>query len=159
MKLYIILSVIDLPIDSLKHEYQRNKSSKMTLINPISNIILFSKEISESNLDLNNKLIISQRVNERDYYEENINTNNCSIPYEFQAILTNISNKSLNYQLFIQIPQGAIGLNNLYYTNLFKIKLKPYEDKDYKIHFYFPKEGTFAQYYLVASQNNKIISI
>jgi len=155
-----ILSVIDLPINSLRHEYKRNKSTKMTSIYPISNIILFSKEISESNLDLNNKLIITQKVNEGDY-EKNININNCSInlPYDFQAILTNISNKTLNFQLFIQIPEGAIGLNNTDYTNLFKIILKPYETKDYKIHFYFPKEGTFAQYYPVASQNNKIISI
>jgi len=155
-----ILSVIDLPINSLKHEYKRNNNSKTTSINPISNIILFIKEISEQNLDLNNKLIISQRINQGYYYEENINTNNCSInlPYDFQAILTNISNKSLNFQLFIQIPQGAIGLDNTYYTNLFKIELKPYETKDYKISFYFPKEGTFVQYYPVASQNNKIIS-
>ena len=77
----------------------------------------------------------------------------------FKAILTNISNKTLNFQLFIQIPEGSIGLNNTDYTNLFKIILKLYETKDYKIHFYFPKEGTFAQYYPIASQNNKIISI
>ena len=156
-----ILSVIDLPINSLKHEYKKNKISNTTSINPSSNAILLNKEIAETNLDLNNKLLISQRINDDDYDEKNIDTNNCTInnQYEYQMIVTNISNKSLNFKLFIQIPQGAIGLGKTYFTNTFQIELKPYETKDYKIYFYFPKEGTFTQYYPVASQNNKIISI
>ena len=156
-----ILSIIDLPINSPKHDYKKNKNSRMTLINPANNIILFNKEISESELDLNNKLLISQRVHDLYYQENNINTNNCSINIEYcyQAIVTNISNKSLNFQLFIQIPEGAIGLDITQNNNIFKILLKPYETKEYKIYFYFPKEGTFTQYYPVASKNNKIISI
>ena len=160
-EIIFILSVIDLPITSQKHQYKRNKNSKNTSIISNSNIILFNKEISETQMNLNNKLLISQRINDEHYKENNININNCSIniKYSYQAIVTNISNKKLNFQLFLQIPKGAIGLNTTFYNNIFQIELKPYETKDYKIFFYFPKEGTFMQYYPVASQNNKIISV
>ena len=160
-EIIFILSVIDLPITSQKHLYKRNKNSKNTSIISNSNIILFNKEISETQMNLNNKLLISQRINDEHYKENNININNCSIniKYSYQAIVTNISNKKLNFQLFLQIPKGAIGLNTTFYNNIFQIELKPYETKDYKIFFYFPKEGTFMQYYPVASQNNKIISV
>ncbi len=133
----------------------------MTLITLNSNSILFNKEIAESDLNLNNKLLISQRIKDQYHDEENININNCSIniEYAYQAIVTNISNKKLNFQLFIQIPQGAIGLGSSNYNNLFSIELKSYETKEQKIYFYFPKEGTYSQYYPVASKNNKIISI
>ena len=156
-----ILSVTDLPIDSLEHEYKRTNNSNLTSITTKSNIILFKKEIAEAPLNINNKLLISQRINDIDYKEDNIDINNCSIniKYAYQAIVTNISNKSLNFQLFIQIPQGAIGIKSTYYTNSLQIELKPYETKEYKLYFYFPKEGTFYQYYPVASQNNVIISI
>ena len=160
-EIIFILALIDLPINSTKHEYKRNKNSKMITITSNTNIILFNKDISEAQLNLNNKLLISQRINDEEYKEKNININNCSIniKYSYQTIITNISNKSLNFQLFIQIPQGAIGLKSTCNTNMFQIKLKPYETKDFKIYFYFPKEGTFMQYYPVASQNNKIISV
>ena len=156
-----ILSVIDLPINSVEHIFKRNKRENKTIITSNSNIILFIKEIAESPLDLNNKLLINQRINDITYKENNININNCSIniEYAYQVIVTNISNKVLNFQLFIQIPEGAIGLDTTFYNNTFQIELKAYETKEYKIYFYFPKEGTFMQYFPVASQNNKIISL
>ena len=78
----------------------------------------------------------------------NVNTNNCStgITYSHQSIVTNISNKSLVFQLFNQIPQGSICLNSTYYTNSIKLRLKPYETQNHKTYFYFPKEGKYPQY-------------
>ena len=133
----------------------------MSLINPKSNIILLNKEITETPLNINNKLLISQMIKNKNYKENNINPNNCStdIEYSYKSIVTNISNKILNFQLFLQIPEGAIGLRTTNYNNIYQIELKPYETKYYKIYFYFPKEGTFVQYYPIASYNNEIISI
>ena len=91
----------------------------------------------------------------------NVNTNNCAlgITYSHQSIVTNINNKNIDFQLFIQIPQGAICLNNTYYTNSIKMKLNPYETQSHKTSFYFPKEGKFPQYHPVACKNSKIISV
>ena len=157
----LILSVIGLPVESLKHEYKRIPSSRLISINPKSNLILFTKEITDTQLVLNNKLLISQNVIDELHHDMNVNINNCAsgIKYSHQSIVTNISNQSIMFQLFIQIPQGAICLDSTYYTNSFKIKLNPYETQNHKTYFYFQKEGKYSQYHPVACKNSNIISV
>ena len=157
----LILSIIGLPIESIKHEYKRIPSSRLISIKPGSNLILFTKELTETQISLNNKLLISQNVIDELHHDMNVNTNNCAIgiTYSHQSIVTNISNKSIVFQLFIQIPQGAICLNSTYYTNSIKLRLNPYETKNYKTYFYFPKEGKYPQYHPVACKNSNIISV
>lgn len=72
-------------------------------------------------------MLISQNVIDKLHNDNNVNTNNCTIGicYSHQSIITNISNKTIMFQLFIQIPQGAICLDNTYYQNSIKIKLSP----------------------------------
>ena len=157
----LIMSIIGLPIESIKHEYKRITNSRLISIIPESNIILFTKELTETKLTLNNKLLISQNVIDELHNDMNVNTNNCAtgIIYSHQSIVTNISNQSIVFQLFIQIPEGSICLKNTYYTNSIKLKLNPYETKNYKTYFYFPKEGKFHQYHPVACKNSNIISV
>ena len=157
----LILSIIGLPIESLKHEYERIANSRLISITLSSNSILFTKELTETQLKLNNKLLISQKVLDESHNDMNVNTNNCTIgiTYSHQSIVTNISNQVLTFQLFNQIPQGAICLNNSYYTNSVKMKLNPYETQNYITYFYFPKEGKFPQYHPVACKNSNIISV
>ena len=157
----LILSIIGLPVESIKHEYKRVSNSRLISIKPESNLILFTKEITETKLLLNNKLLISQNIIDELHYDKNVNINNCSIgiTYSHQSIVTNISNKSIVFQLFIQIPQGAICLNSTYYTNSKKFRLNPYETQNYKTYFYFPKEGKYPQYHPVACKNSNIISV
>ena len=157
----LILSIIGIPIVSLKHEYKRVPGSRLISIKPGSNLLLFTKELTEAQLLLNNKLLISQNVMDDLHHDMNVNTNNCAIgiTYAHQSIVTNISNKSLAFQLFVQIPEGAICLNSTYYTNSKKIKLNPYETKNHRTYFYFPKEGKYSQYHPVACKNSVIISV
>ena len=157
----LILSIIGIPIESVKHEYKRVPGSRLISINPGSNLILFTKELTETQILLNNKLLISQNVIDELHNDMNVNTNNCAIgiTYSHQSIVTNISNKSIVFQLFIEIPEGAICLNSTYYTNSIKLKLNPYETQNHKTQFYFPKEGKYPQYHPVACKNSNIISI
>ena len=157
----MILSIIVLPITSIKHKYQSVANSRLIEITSSSNLILFTKELKETETDINNKILISQNVIDDLHHDKNVNLNNCSIgiQYNHQTIVTNVSNKVLSFQLFIVIPQGAICLNTSYYTNLIKIHLEPYQTKDVSTYFYFPKEGKYQQYHPVACKNNKVISI
>ena len=157
----MILSIIGLPISIRKHKYDALPNSRLIEIIPGSNLILFTKELKETQANINNKLLISQNVINKVHNDKNVNTNNCTvgIKYNHQSIITNISNKTLSFQLYIHIPQGAICLNNTYYSNLLKVKLNPYETNNYGIDFYFPKEGKYEQYHPVACKNNKIISV
>ena len=157
----LILSIIGLPIESKKHKYEKVENSRLISIIPSSNLILFTKELTETQLVLNNKLLISQNVIDDLHGDMNVNTNNCTIgiTYSHQSIVTNISNQVITFQLFNQIPEGAICLNNSYYTNSIKMKLNPYETQSHITNFYFPKEGRFPQYHPVACKNSNIISI
>ena len=157
----MILSIIGLPITIIKHKYQAVANSRLIEITPASNLILFTKELKETSTNLNNKLLISQNVIDDLHNDKNVNTNNCTIgiTYNHQTIVTNISNQTLSFQLFIQIPQGSICLNSSYYTNLLKVELNPYQTKNYSNYFYFPKEGKYQQYHPVACKNSKVISI
>ena len=157
----MILSIIGLPITVVKHKYQAVPNSRIIEIIPGSNLILFIKELKETQTELNNKLLISQNVIDDLHNDTNVNTNNCTIgiQYNHKTIVTNISNQNLSFQLFIQIPQGSICLNSSYYTNLLKVQLTPYETKDFSTFFYFPKEGKYQQYHPVACKNSKVISI
>ena len=156
----MILSIIGLPINSKRHKYQAVPNSRLIDIIPDSNLILFTKELKETQTNLNNKLLISQNVIDDIHNDKNVNTNNCSIGirYNHQTVVTNISNQTLSFQLFIQIPQGSICLNSSYYTNILKVQLNPYQTKNYSNYFYFPKEGKYQQYHPVACKNGKIIS-
>ena len=157
----MILSIIDLPIDNLKHDYIKKPNSRLISINPKNNIILFTKKLAETKLDLNNKLLISQNVIDELHNDLNVNTNNCTIglTYTHQTIITNISNQKLIFQLFIQIPEGAICMKNTYYNNSIKVQLNPYETKNYKTYFYFPIIGNYSQYHPLAYKNSDIISV
>ena len=157
----LILSIIGLPIESIKHEYKRIQNSRLISIISGSNLILFTKELTETKLDIDNKLLISQNIIDTLHNDINVNINNCTtgIKYIHQSIITNISNKSIMFQLFIQIPQGAICLEKSYYTNSIKFNLGPYETKNHKIYFYFPSIGKFPQYHPLACKNSNIISI
>ena len=157
----MIISVIDIPVENKKHNYKKIPNSRLVSIIPENNLILFTKELTETKLELNTKLIISQNFIDSVHNEQNANTNNCTtnITYTHQTIVTNISNQKKEFELFVQIPQGAIPLNSSYYTNTKKINLEPYETKDHKTQFYFPKEGKFGQYHPIACKNGIIISV
>jgi hypothetical protein len=157
----MILSIIGLPINVIRHNYQAVPNSRFIEITPASNLILFTKELKETQTNLNNKLLISQNVIDELHNDKNVNTNNCTIgiSYNHQTIVTNISNQTLSFQLFIQIPQGSICLNSSYYSNLLKVQLNPYQTTNYSNYFYFPKEGKYQQYHPVACKNSKVISV
>ena len=156
-----ILSVIGIPAESTKHGYKRIQNSRLITITPQSNLILFTKELRETQLNINDKLLINQNVKDTVHNDMNVNINNCTtgITYTHQTIITNISNKKLMFQLFVQIPQGAICLNSTYYTNSIKMDLKPYETQNYETYFYFPNVGKFPQYHPLACENINIISV
>jgi hypothetical protein len=123
-----IISIFDLPIQSIKHEYKRNESNnRMIIITPNSNLLLFTKEICEAKIELNNKLLISQNLinvsHPNSYGTDDENNIMIGDTYNHEIILTNISNKKLDFDIFVQIPEGSVPLNKTYYTETHRILL------------------------------------
>ncbi len=159
-----IISIFDLPITNVSHIYKKDEVNNRTLIiTPQSNLLLFTKEICESNLNINNKILISQNISSNSNYNSNmeIDENNILVgnKYTHETILTNINNQVIDFEIFVQIPEGSIPLEKTYYTQTHHIVLNGFETISYPINFYFPKTGTFSQYHPVAIKDGSIISI
>ena len=159
-----IISIFDLPIQSIKHEYKRNESNnRMIIITPNSNLLLFTKEICEAKIELNNKLLISQNLinvsHPNSYGTDDENNIMIGDTYNHEIILTNISNKKLDFDIFVQIPEGSVPLNKTYYTQTHHIRLDSFITSSYITTFYFPNAGTFKQYHPLATKEGVVISI
>ena len=148
--LIFMLSVLDLPLTSQSHSFSR-KEGRSLEIKATSNIILFTKEISETNSKLISKLMIAQNVVDKD--NEN-NPDQIQIKeflinkvYVHETIVTNISSRDIAFELIIQIPEGAIPVMNSEYTKTVQLQLAKFDTTNYKTYFYFPcKSGKFMQY-------------
>lgn len=159
VELIWVLSVIDLPISTQKHEYSRVEGRKIKTV-PASNIFLLSKEIAEGNPLLNNKLFISQNV--WDYKtRENADLSNLEahVIYGHETIVTNVSNSNLTFDIFVQIPQGSIPMLQSYYTQRTTITVSSYSTSSFPTYFYFPQPGSFKQYHPIATIDNDVICV
>ena len=159
-----ILSIFDLPIESVKHEYKRNENNdRMIIITPNSNLLLFTKEICEAKVELNSKLLISQNLinvsHPNSYGTDDENNIMIGDTYTHEVIVTNISNKKIDFDIFIQIPEGSVPLNQTYYTQNHHISLNSFITSSYSTTFYFPNSGKYKQYHPIATKEGIVISI
>lgn len=79
-------------------------------------------------------------------------------PYTLQTILTNISGSTLEVQLLIDIPEGAIPLRNHEETQISNISISAYSTLTFEREFYFPEEGQYRVYPANASRNRVIVA-
>lgn len=66
--------------------------------------------------------------------------------YGARVILTNPTESQRRLNLLLQIPQGAIPVNDGFYTDDRDILLDPYATKKIEYFFYFPEAGDFVQF-------------
>lgn len=64
----LTFALLDLPFESLSHNYKNNEGRGLD-ITPASSLILFKKEVKETTVEINNDLIVSHR-----YIQLNLNT-------------------------------------------------------------------------------------
>lgn len=66
--------------------------------------------------------------------------------YGMQTVLTNTSSLQEVQELFVQIPQGAIPVDNGFFSKSVKVQLEPFATQTIENYFYFPKSGKFNLY-------------
>ena len=135
----------------------------MIIITPNSNLLLFTKEICEAKVELNSKLLISQNLinvsHPNSYGTDDENNIMIGDTYTHEVIVTNISNKKIDFDIFIQIPEGSVPLNQTYYTQNHHISLNSFITSSYSTTFYFPNSGKYKQYHPIATKEGIVISI
>ena len=60
--------------------------------------------------------------------------------------------------MLLQIPQGALPVQNGFYTRGFPVRLEPYATRTMEYFFYFPEPGSFAHYPVHVAQNEEVIA-
>lgn len=154
------LAFLDLPRNSVVHEYKRLENMGLE-IKAKTNIILFVKNISQSEYETKKSLMINYKITrvnkskDSKTIEETYITNEI---YKMETIITNISSKPLKFELLIQIPQGAIPVENCEYTSTSSFVLPNFKTSTKITYFYFPKEGKFSHYPPSANVDEKVIS-
>lgn len=171
-QLVATLAVLDLPINSVSQTFNRSEGLGLEII-ANSNFIIFTKEISETtiNKDVKSNLMIAQVTNKKNVQTENLlvnedNENETGIDskyiineiYRHETIVTNISNKTISFELLVQVPEGSIPVDGSDYTKTINLTLDKFKTTKIEMFFYFPKVGNFIQFPPNASIDGIVVS-
>ncbi|MEI6212093.1 MAG: hypothetical protein WCR06_10775, partial [bacterium] len=76
--------------------------------------------------------------------------------YGARIVLTNPTSARRKVAALLQIPEGAIPVQNGFYTRTRQVVLEPYATQTIDYHFYFPAAGEFKHYPVQASANGML---
>jgi hypothetical protein len=152
------LALLDLPQHTQEHGYKTNEGRGAT-INAASNLMAFTKEIKEGDADIKNNVIVTQR-----YYtltgpsDQEVTEFLSSEVYRCEVVITNISNKSIDLQYLIQIPEGSLPVGKSPFMKAFPCNLSSYTTKRDAYTFYFPAPGKYRHFGTTVSVNSIVIA-
>jgi hypothetical protein len=146
-ELLCILAVLDLPLQAINHQFNRTDGRSLEIIAK-SNLVLFTKEIAQTDSKINSNLMIAQSITELNQpnSETIISEYIVNKIYVHETIVTNISSQNITFELLVQIPEGAMPVMNSEYTKTINQSLSRFNTTNYKTYFYFPQPGKFSQY-------------
>jgi hypothetical protein len=160
------LAVTDLPFEAGKHETDF-KGARLT-INAKSHLIAYHKEIKECAAAEKSAVLISQnfyRADDRFRFENNERFDKyitdeflMQTVYGCQVVLTNPTSSQQKLDVMLQIPRGALPVQNGFFTKGQYLRLEPYSTATIEYYFYFPAEGEFAHYPAHVARNGKLLA-
>ena len=153
----LAIALIDLPFKDDSHGFKANKGRGVQ-IKAASNMILFLKEIQETDTQLNKDLLVVQRYFEKGKNEREVEEFLINEVYACQVIVTNISQKQVKFQTLVQIPQGSLPLNNSHFQKSYNHELSAFSTLQFVFYFYFPSVGRFDHFPANVSVNRTVVA-
>ncbi len=154
------LAVLDLPFVEPTHNVERGDDGlQITAGGPA---VIFYEEVRESQVpDAPSPLLIAQnffRKDDRYRFEGNERYDKVvtdeflpHVVYGGQVVLTNPGSSRRKLDLLLQIPSGAIPVENGFYSRGLPFVLEPFSTRSVEYGFYFPETGVFSLYPAQAS--------
>ena len=168
-EMLLALAVLDLPFES-DGDGDRVKLDEARLtLKPDNPAILFHKEIRETAAaGQGTKLLVGQNFfREGDRYgQENGEQVDKFITGEFlsgvvygcKVVVTNPTSSIQRLDLLQQIPEGAIPVNGGKATHNRSLRLESYQTHSHEYFFYFPEAGTYQQFPVHVSKDQKVVA-
>jgi hypothetical protein len=149
----LALAVIDLPFTAAAHTaIVSDTAVTLTAAGPL---ILYHKEINAGAPTNSAPLLLSQQFfNPLDRYEydgnervEKFITDEflAFTPYGASVALSNPGGQRRNVNVLLQLPVGAMPLQDGFYTRGIPLTLEPHSTRTFEYYFYFPTTGVFQQ--------------
>ncbi|CAD8169732.1 unnamed protein product [Paramecium octaurelia] len=141
-----ILSILDLPFQNVKQQYYQFQEIGMQIVSE-SNLIYYSKEIKEVDIQLRNDILITQLFfDEQNKKKEFLSSQEFLTNHIYGSliIVSNFSNDDINAQIFVEIPNGGIPIISSFYSKSITISCNSLSTTRYAFYWYFPKIGTFS---------------
>lgn len=161
------LAVLDLPFEPAKHD-TKFEGAKMTLT-PGGSMIAFHEEINPAQPAAGQTpILVSQNFyrNGERYRTENGEQIDKFVTGEFvvqtvygcQVVVTNPTSSKQKLTVLLQIPVGAMPLQNGQSTRTVLLNLEPYRTQTIDYLFYFPMPGQFAHFPVHVAKNEQTIA-
>lgn len=154
-EMMLALAMLDLPFDAPEHDME--KAGNGLRITAHGAAVVFYEEVRESSAgDEPSPLLIAQhffRKDDRYRFEGNERHDKLvseeflpHVVYGAQVVLTNPGSSPRKLDLLLQIPEGAIPVENGFYSRARPIALDPYSTRSVEYYFYFPETGRYPLY-------------
>lgn len=161
------LSVLDLDFKAADHKVEY-KDSAMHLAAG-ANAVVFHREIKPCEApDKVQTILVSQNMFDKGdrYRYENNERLDRFVTEEFvvfrvygsQIAITNPTSSRKKVDVLLQVPNGAMPVENGFFTRSMHVRLEPYSTRNIEYYFYFPKPGQFRLYPVQVAENEKVIA-
>lgn len=166
-EMMLALSVIDLPFDAAKHQVTYRQSSMQ--LSATSPCIVFHKQIKPVEpMQAPVPILVNQnyfRFDDRYEYQGNEQVEKyvtgellVHVVYVCQVVLTNPTSSPQKLELLMQIPGGAVSVNNGFTTRSVNVTLGAHGTHAVEYAFYFPVAGEFSHYPVHVTKNEELVA-
>ena len=165
-EMMLALAVLDLPFKAAAHGEKIDGLSYT--LQAASPVLLFHREICESTREtMPGGVLVAQhffRADDRERIENGEHFDKLvtdeflpHVVYGAQVVLTNPTGNRQKLQVLLQIPMGAMPVNNGFYTRGVYVALEPYSTQTQEYFFYFPATGDYPHYPVTLARNDKVV--
>jgi len=164
-EMMLALAVLDLPFAAEKHDMAID-DAKLTL-KAASPMIVFHKETKPAADGQRGAILVGQnyfRQDDRHRDEGNERFDKyvtdeflIGVVYGCQVVVTNPTSTPRKLDVLVQIPQGALPVDNTLATKSIHVQLAPYATQTLEYFFYWPKTGQFTGLPVQVSKDEQLV--
>jgi len=166
-EMLLALAVVDLPFDAAEPTIARDAQGGATLTPNAGAAIVFMEELVESTLVSSTLSVHSNYFDPCDSSEivhgEKVDkfvlgTFETRKIYGCRSVITNVSSVEQSVEVLLQIPTGAVPVNQSYLTKSYRLSLAPFMTERQTYYFYFPAAGDFRCFPVHINKNGKTVA-